>query len=234
MNEMFKEMEYTKGTATAEPIYASITSLNGRQHETSECAQSCATDPLPSGDDLVDRAMPNPYAPLPLEQGGTMDAPLPLEQGGTMDAPLPLEQGGTMDDYVTSIVTEAAFRNDCINPRHDALLPVDCDRDANADGMTSAADNRANREQLNHATPSHVQIDPMPQEALKQDQAVDENATYSQVSVRIDTANDVYVCAERTDAITDQNTSSRDDATSNAMPLVSLPLEEDYMEMKST
>ena len=210
MNEMFKEMECTKETATADPIYASITSLNGRQHETSECAQSCATDPLPSGDDLVDRAMPNPYAPLPLEQGGTMD------------------------DYVDSIVTEAAFRNDCINPRHDALLPVDCDKDANADGMTSAADNRANREQLNHATPLHVQIDPMPQEVLKQDQAVDGNATYSQVSVCIDAANDVYVCAERTDAITDQNTSSRDDATSNAMPLVSLPQEEDYMEMKST
>lgn len=204
-NEMLKEMECTKETEAGDPIYASIPSLNGQQCETSECAQSSAP-PLPSGDDLIGRAMPNPYASLPLEQS-------------------------TMDDYGDGTVTEAAFVNDSIDPQqtnlNDSHLPVDCDRNANAQGTT--VDNGANG--LNHATPSHVQMGHMPQDVLKRDQAVDGTATYSQVGVcvvGIHSTNDEYVRTERTD--TDVSPFSGDDATSSA----TVPLEEDYIEMKST
>ena len=239
VNEMFKEMECSK--SAGEPIYASVTELNSSQQRPSECAELCNVPPSP-GDvlsfEMVDRALPNPYASLPLE-------------------------GSSSNDYVNTVTVSEAS---CVNPQGTGpnttpLSPIPPplnNRIEHADDITVSAD-RISYMQLDHMPLPDEQLDHMTlqceqsdhlvlpcdqpththQVTQKHNQSDDLTATYSQVGIqRI--ISDVYAVSERNnltscdEIITNQSPSGDHTTSDAAIPLRLVPAEDDYVEMKST
>ena len=214
VNENFKEMECIKETATDEHIYASITEMNGSQHRESACAQNCV-DPLPTGDELVVRALPNPYASFLFEgssekeDAANADTRLTSLDDCTLSTDPPLDKRSEQATYMTVAVELLDH----------VTLPYD-----QADHMTQPYD------QVDHMTLPCDQVDHMIQvlqEALKQDQA---NGDVGGILA----TNDAVAERGDTNSCDETNTNLGNvipDSASNvvqAMPI----LEDDYIEMK--